>query len=81
MFDRELCMRQLRYSGMMDTIRIRKLGYPIRHTFVEFMKRYRVLLKTTICNPQTVSCYVVLLLIICGLVNFIKSVSDILKSC
>ncbi|TMS09553.1 hypothetical protein E3U43_002212 [Larimichthys crocea] len=53
MFDRELCMRQLRYSGMMDTIRIRKLGYPIRHTFVEFMKRYRVLLKTTICNPQT----------------------------
>ncbi|XP_018532939.1 unconventional myosin-VIIa isoform X2 [Lates calcarifer] len=52
-FDRELCMRQLRYSGMMDTIRIRNLGYPIRHTFEEFLKRYRVLLKTTICNPKT----------------------------
>ncbi|XP_030015557.1 unconventional myosin-VIIb-like [Sphaeramia orbicularis] len=52
-FDRELCMRQLRYSGMMDTIRIRKLGYPIRHTFEDFLKRYRVLLKTTICNPKT----------------------------
>lgn len=54
-FDRELCMRQLRYSGMMDTIRIRKLGYPIRHTFEEFLKRYRVLLKTTICDPKTES--------------------------
>ncbi|KAF7652777.1 hypothetical protein LDENG_00092430 [Lucifuga dentata] len=52
-FDRELCMRQLRYSGMMDTIRIRKLGYPIRHTFDEFLKRYRVLLKTTVCDPTT----------------------------
>nr|XP_020479722.1 unconventional myosin-VIIb-like [Monopterus albus] len=52
-FDRELCMRQLRYSGMMDTIRIRKLGYPIRHTFVEFLRRYRVLLKTTVCDPRT----------------------------
>ncbi|KAL6104146.1 uncharacterized protein ACO6RY_13928 [Pungitius sinensis] len=52
-FDRELCMRQLRYSGMMDTIRIRKLGYPIRHTFVEFLQRYRVLLKTAVCDPKT----------------------------
>lgn len=52
-FDRELCMRQLRYSGMIDTIRIRKLGFPIRHTFEEFLKRYRVLLKTTVCDPKT----------------------------
>ncbi|XP_028284277.1 unconventional myosin-VIIa-like isoform X2 [Parambassis ranga] len=52
-FDRELCMRQLRYSGMMDTIRIRKLGYPIRHTFEEFLQRYRVLLKATVCDPKT----------------------------
>ncbi|XP_070700920.1 unconventional myosin-VIIb-like [Pempheris klunzingeri] len=53
MFDRELCMRQLRYSGMMDTIRIRKLGFPVRHTFEEFLRRYRVLLKTAICDPKT----------------------------
>lgn len=43
MFDRELCVRQLRYSGMMETIRIRRAGYPIRHTFREFVDRYRLL--------------------------------------
>lgn len=54
-FDRELCIQQLRYSGMVETIRIRKAGYPIRHTFEEFMQRYRVLLKTLDCDPNTES--------------------------
>ncbi|XP_009987767.1 PREDICTED: unconventional myosin-VIIb [Tauraco erythrolophus] len=44
LFDRELCVKQLRYSGMMETIRIRKAGYPIRYSFEEFFERYRVLL-------------------------------------
>uniref|UniRef100_A0A3P8XSF2 Uncharacterized protein n=1 Tax=Esox lucius TaxID=8010 RepID=A0A3P8XSF2_ESOLU len=52
LFDRDLCMRQLRYSGMMETIRIRKSGYPIRYTFDEFLERYRVLLRTTVCDPK-----------------------------
>uniref|UniRef100_A0A8C8MGX3 Myosin VIIBb n=1 Tax=Oncorhynchus tshawytscha TaxID=74940 RepID=A0A8C8MGX3_ONCTS len=54
-FDRDLCIRQLRYSGMIDTIRIRKLGYPIRHTFKQFLQRYRVLLKTTVYE-SSVTC-------------------------
>ena len=49
MFDRELCCRQLRYSGMMETIRIRRAGYPIRHTFMEFTERYRHLING--CPP------------------------------
>uniref|UniRef100_A0A8C1ZGV6 Myosin VIIBb n=1 Tax=Cyprinus carpio TaxID=7962 RepID=A0A8C1ZGV6_CYPCA len=53
-FDRNLCMQQLRYSGMLDTIKIRKLGYPIRHTFKDFLQRYRVLLKSvdSICRAM-----------------------------
>ena len=44
MFDRNLCCRQLRYSGMMETIRIRRAGYPIRHSFHDFVERYRFLI-------------------------------------
>lgn len=43
-FDRVICLQQLRYSGMMETIRIRKAGYPIRHQFSDFIDRYRILL-------------------------------------
>ncbi|XP_073732354.1 unconventional myosin-VIIb [Misgurnus anguillicaudatus] len=54
-FDRELCMQQIHYSGMVETIKIRKAGYPIRHTFEEFLQRYRALLKTVDCDPNTES--------------------------
>ena len=29
---------------MMETIRIRRAGYPIRHTFAEFIERYHLLI-------------------------------------
>ncbi|XP_057282395.1 unconventional myosin-VIIb isoform X3 [Pezoporus wallicus] len=44
LFDRELCIKQLRYSGMMETIQIRKAGFPVRYSFEEFFDRYRVIL-------------------------------------
>lgn len=44
MFDRQLVVRQLRYSGMMETIRIRRAGYPIRHSYPDFVDRYRFLI-------------------------------------
>ncbi|XP_076812859.1 unconventional myosin-VIIa-like isoform X2 [Clavelina lepadiformis] len=42
-FDRVLVARQLTYSGMMETIRIRRAGYPIRYSFREFIDRYRMI--------------------------------------
>ncbi|KAG5675745.1 hypothetical protein PVAND_005623 [Polypedilum vanderplanki] len=59
LFDRNLCCRQLRYSGMMETIRIRRAGYPIRHIFRDFVERYRFLINgvppahKTDCRAQT----------------------------
>uniref|UniRef100_A0A8C8S4S6 Myosin VIIB n=1 Tax=Pelusios castaneus TaxID=367368 RepID=A0A8C8S4S6_9SAUR len=53
LFDRELCIRQLRYSGMMETIRIRKAGYPIRYSFAEFFERYRALLPVSAREQQS----------------------------
>jgi len=41
-FDRDLVCQQLRYSGMMETIRIRRQGYPVRYEFAAFIDRYRV---------------------------------------
>jgi len=55
-FDRVLCLRQLRYSGMMETIRIRRAGYPIRHLFTDFVDRYRILVRG-VGPPHLEDCY------------------------
>ncbi|KAM9315347.1 unconventional myosin-XV [Pholidichthys leucotaenia] len=43
-FDMELVNTQLHYSGIMETIHIRKEGYPIRLSFQSFLSRYKALL-------------------------------------
>lgn len=42
-FDSEMVMNQLRYSGMFETVKIRRLGFPVRRTFDDFLCRYRML--------------------------------------
>jgi len=41
--DATLCIRQLEYAGMMETIRIRQQGFALREEHDIFYKRYRVL--------------------------------------
>ncbi|XP_065191822.1 unconventional myosin-XV-like [Sycon ciliatum] len=42
-FVKAMVMEQLRYSGMLETIRIRRAGYPTRVTFEIFARRYLIL--------------------------------------
>ncbi|XP_066274327.1 unconventional myosin-IXb-like isoform X15 [Branchiostoma lanceolatum] len=44
-FDSQLVLRQLRYTGMLETVRIRQSGYSVRLTFQEFAQQYALLLK------------------------------------
>ncbi|XP_071954506.1 myosin-IIIb-like isoform X2 [Antedon mediterranea] len=42
-FEAKFVTAQLRYTGMLETTRIRKLGYAVRPLFADFVKRYRIL--------------------------------------
>ena len=42
----QMVLNQLKYSGMMETVRIRRSGYPVRRLFTDFMFRYNVLGRT-----------------------------------
>uniref|UniRef100_A0A8C7U855 Unconventional myosin-IXa-like n=1 Tax=Oncorhynchus mykiss TaxID=8022 RepID=A0A8C7U855_ONCMY len=43
-FNDALVLRQLRYTGMLETVRIRQSGYSIKYTFQDFVRHFRVLL-------------------------------------
>ncbi|NXI43976.1 MYO15 protein, partial [Galbula dea] len=43
LFEPDVVSSQLRYSGILETIRIRKEGFPIRIPFLVFIDRYRCL--------------------------------------
>uniref|UniRef100_A0A8D0VYN0 Unconventional myosin-X n=1 Tax=Sus scrofa TaxID=9823 RepID=A0A8D0VYN0_PIG len=52
-FDQAVVVNQLRYSGMLETVRIRKAGYAVRRPFQDFYKRYKVLLRN-VALPEDV---------------------------
>ncbi|XDV27719.1 hypothetical protein PO909_031210 [Leuciscus waleckii] len=51
-FDDALVLQQLRYTGMLQTVRIRRSGYGAKFTFKEFTDQFRVLLPKEISTPQ-----------------------------
>ncbi|XP_072179526.1 unconventional myosin-X-like [Diadema setosum] len=42
-FVSEVVLNQLRYSGMLETVKIRRAGFPVRRVFVDFVARYKAL--------------------------------------
>ncbi|KAM6039859.1 unconventional myosin-IXb isoform 4-T5 [Theristicus caerulescens] len=44
LFDESLVLQQLRYTGMLETVRIRRSGYSAKYTFQEFIEQFQVLL-------------------------------------
>ncbi|XP_042185026.1 unconventional myosin-IXb-like isoform X1 [Oncorhynchus tshawytscha] len=44
LFDDALVLQQMRYTGMLETVRIRKSGYNAKFTFKEFQEKFKVLL-------------------------------------
>ncbi|XP_016364290.1 unconventional myosin-X-like [Sinocyclocheilus rhinocerous] len=43
--DPDVVLNQLRYSGMLETVKIRRAGFPVRRTFKDFFSRYTIILK------------------------------------
>lgn len=43
LFDRKHIERQLRYTGVLQTVKIRQQGYAVRLRFSEFLQRYRII--------------------------------------
>ncbi|CAB1427869.1 unnamed protein product, partial [Pleuronectes platessa] len=49
-FNPEVVLNQLRYSGMLETVKIRRAGFPVRRTFKEFFSRYKIMLKEKVAT-------------------------------
>lgn len=52
-FDASIVLSQLRYTGMLETIRIRSLGYALRQTFDEFYGRYYIVKRGNMSDLRT----------------------------
>ncbi|XP_061579633.1 unconventional myosin-X [Cololabis saira] len=55
-FDPVVVLNQLRYSGMLETVKIRKAGFPVRRTFKDFCGRYKMILQTKIRSDDDKHC-------------------------
>ncbi|KAM7409873.1 hypothetical protein PAMA_001391 [Pampus argenteus] len=54
--DEALVVQQLRYTGMLETVRIRRSGYGAKYTFEEFIAQFRVLLpKNSTASREDIS--------------------------
>ncbi|KAM3876092.1 unconventional myosin-IXb [Diretmus argenteus] len=54
--DEALVLQQLRYTGMLETVRIRRSGYGAKYTFQEFIEQFRVLLpKNSTASKEDIS--------------------------
>ncbi|KAL1505209.1 hypothetical protein ABEB36_004823 [Hypothenemus hampei] len=53
LFDADTVQRQLRYTGMLETVRIRQAGFNVRLTYDEFIQLYRILLPKGLLSSQT----------------------------
>ncbi|XP_041478739.1 unconventional myosin-X-like isoform X4 [Lytechinus variegatus] len=54
-FQPQVVLNQLRYSGMLETIKIRRAGYPVRRSFQDFVARYKALLSKETVRKMTSS--------------------------
>ncbi|KAI9102028.1 P-loop containing nucleoside triphosphate hydrolase protein [Phlyctochytrium arcticum] len=53
LFDEDMVISQLRYSGMLDTIRIRKAGYPMRLSYDGFARDFKCLIPSGMVLTKT----------------------------
>eukprot|EP00924_Labyrinthula_sp_SR-Ha-C_P014581 augustus_masked-scaffold_34-processed-gene-2.25-mRNA-1 protein AED:0.00 eAED:0.01 QI:0/-1/0/1/-1/1/1/0/1797 len=51
-FTANLVLDQMRFAGLMEVCRIRKLGYPVRRDFKEFLQRYKPLITSKTCQDH-----------------------------
>ncbi|XP_037344945.2 unconventional myosin-X [Pungitius pungitius] len=51
-FAPDVVLNQLRYSGMLETVKIRRAGFPVRRTFQDFHSRYKMILNNKIHSGE-----------------------------
>jgi len=45
LFDKDLCLHQVRYLGLLENVRVRRAGFAYRQTYELWLNRYRVSLQ------------------------------------